>query len=662
MKQALQLILYLVVLTVSMGCTGNGSLPLGEGGGRGHVPQAGDSLYTEERAMDIYAREPERALRIIDSAEVVGNVSDFRAELLRARVYAYPGDAMNLDTARQMGVALLEHDSVKGSVDNRMEVLRLLTDVARIHLDYPEQVKWASELATLCREQGDERLRVGEHGSGMTEALRTESEIGIVLTHLGQRNEGFRMLDKVIGQLESSLLRGDKRGWGSNSSLLRGDKRGAFAELDACIIAMKRKMTALSLLPDITMPGDSMTVEQRHQDIIRLAERFIAKLDDYEQHPQDYADGSDRQPDSDEVSGYCGFYRSQAYVFLAQAYASLSEKGKVKSEKFAAARKKARHYCDLFEQTPFGQTLNGRSAISETWRLLGDYDKMLATYDEIDRVAGDDTLGTNYIRQLRGRAEAAAARGDHKASQQYWRRHDLLSQAVNDQLQASEAHDYAARYHAYEQQLEIQQREAEATRNAILAVAALIVAVLAVGFAVYYFRQQRIIQKKNRVIVREMRKSLTPSPSPTEEGSECTQEQKTNDSQAEELTTPLSSRRGAGGEAELSQHIRSVIIRERLYLSTLFDRQAAIDYFHLSKERIGAAFSQGSEFPTIADFINHCRLEYAKELLAVSPEMTVDDIASAAGFSTRRTFSRLFKERYSITPTEYRNQNKDAGD
>ena len=174
--------------------------------------------------MDIYDREPERALRIIDSAEVVGNVSDFRAELLRARVYAYPGDAMNLDTARQMGVALLEHDSVKGSVDNRMEVLRLLTDVARIHLDYPEQVKWASELATLCREQGDERLRVGEHGSGMTEALRTESEIGIVLTHLGQRNEGFRMLDKVIGQLESSLLRGDKRGWGSNSSLLRGDK------------------------------------------------------------------------------------------------------------------------------------------------------------------------------------------------------------------------------------------------------------------------------------------------------------------------------------------------------------------------------------------------------------------------------------------------------
>ena len=562
------------------------------------------------------------------------DVSDFSKALEQAKGYTYPTDTLNLDTARQMGLALLEHDSVKTNIQHRMEVLRLLTDAARMSLDYPEQVKWASELATLCREQGDQ-----------TEALRTESEIGIVLTHLGQRNEGFQMLDKAIGQLDSQRH---------------------FAELDACIIAMKRKLTALSLLPDITMPGDSMTVEQRHQDIIRLAERFIVKLDDYEQHPQDYADGSNRQPDSDEVPGYCDFYRSQAYVFLAQTYATLSEKGKVKSEEFAAARKQARHYCDLFEQTPFGQTLNGRSAISETWRLLGDYDKMLATYDEIDRVAGDDTLGTNYIRQLRGRAEAAAAHGDHKASQQYWQRHSALSEAVNDQLQASEAHDYAARYHAYEQQLEIQQRESEASRNALLAVAALIVALLAVGFAVYYFRQQRIIQKKNRVIVRQINESLTPDPSPTGEGSECTQEQKTNDSQAEELTTPLSSRRGAGGEAfgrgvggeaELSQHIRSVIIRERLYLNTQFDRQAAMDYFHLSKERIGAAFSQGSEFPTIADFINHCRLEYAKELLAVSPEMTVDDIASASGFGTRRTFSRLFKERYSITPTEYRNQN-----
>ena len=527
----------------------------------------------------------------------------FSALLEQAKGYTYPTDTMNPDTARMMALALLEHDSVRTDADKRMQVLRLLTDAARISQDYEEQLKWSTQLATLCREQGDE-----------TEALRTESEIGIVLTHLGQRTEGFAMLDKAIAQLEPQRR---------------------FAELDACIIAMKRKLTALSLLPSVTMPGDSVTPEQRYHNIISLAEKFVAKLDDYEQHPQDYADGSPRQPDSDEVAGYCDFYRSQGYVFLAQANAS------------SGNREKARHYCSLFEQSGFGQTLNGRSAISETWRLLGDYDKMLATYDEIDRQADSDTLNTNYVRQLRGRAEAAAAHGDHKASQHYWQRHDLLSQAINDQLQASEAHDYAARYHAYEQQMEIQQREAEASRNALLAIAALVIALLAAGFAVYYFRQQRIIRHKNRVLVEQM--------------TDAAEYKRRMEGEKNQEAVPLNPDETVDFDAlsidELSQHIRSVIIRERLYLRTQFDRQAAIDYFHLSKERIGAAFSQGSEFPTIADFINHCRLEYAKELLAVSLEMTIDDIASAAGFGTRRTFSRLFKERYSITPTEYRNQN-----
>ena len=85
-----------------------------------------------------------------------------------------------------------------------------------------------------------------------------------------------------------------------------------------------------------------------------------------------------------------------------------------------------------------------------------------------------------------------------------------------------------------------------------------------------------------------------------------------------------------------------------------------MNYFHLSKERVGAAFSQGSEHTSITDFINFCRLEYAKDLLITSPEMTVDDIATASGFGARRTFSRLFKERYSITPTEYRSQQEGA--
>ena len=58
-----------------------------------HIPQASDTLYTARAAMLIYGSDPERALTIIDSALIVGNVDAFEADYLRAKVYAHsPAD------------------------------------------------------------------------------------------------------------------------------------------------------------------------------------------------------------------------------------------------------------------------------------------------------------------------------------------------------------------------------------------------------------------------------------------------------------------------------------------------------------------------------------------------------------------------------------------
>mgnify|MGYP007069851268 FL=1 len=48
-----------------------------------------------------------------------------------------------------------------------------------------------------------------------------------------------------------------------------------------------------------------------------------------------------------------------------------------------------------------------------------------------------------------------------------------------------------------------------------------------------------------------------------------------------------------------------------LFLDPAFDRQSIIDRFHLSKERIGNAFAQGSDYASLSTFVTHCRLEYA---------------------------------------------------
>ena len=289
-------------------------------------------------------------------------------------------------------------------------------------------------------------------------------------------------------------------------------------------------------------------------------------------------------------------------------------------------------------------------------RAAHRYAEAADNYTQLDRFIKEwgyeydlETIGNNLLPKLRSNYHAGRQDSALHVAMQIAEVYDsaLVQQKQRDAAEMTTIYDVQGK----ERQI-VEQRAGKRLFTAI-SIAVAIIALLAGILAVYFFRQQRVIRKKNRVLVEQMTEAV--------EYKRMMEEGRSKSRVSDEVIVEKTPDEIVDFDAlttdELSQHIRSVIIRERLYLNAQFDRQAAIDYFHLSKERIGAAFSQGSEFPTIADFINHCRLEYAKELLAVSPEMTVDDIASASGFGTRRTFSRLFKERYSITPTEYRNQN-----
>ena len=104
----------------------------------------------------------------------------------------------------------------------------------------------------------------------------------------------------------------------------------------------------------------------------------------------------------------------------------------------------------------------------------------------------------------------------------------------------------------------------------------------------------------------------------------------------------------------LFAHISQTIVRDQLFLNPTFNRQTAIDRFHLSKERIGAAFAQGSNYASITDFINECRLEYAVTLLSDQSSLPITQVAQASGFSDANYFGRKFKARFGLSPTDYR--------
>jgi AraC-like DNA-binding protein len=59
------------------------------------------------------------------------------------------------------------------------------------------------------------------------------------------------------------------------------------------------------------------------------------------------------------------------------------------------------------------------------------------------------------------------------------------------------------------------------------------------------------------------------------------------------------------------------------------------------------------------EYVNHLRLSYARELLLnPSEKLTIEAVATDAGFNTRMTFYRLFHKTYGLTPDEYKKSAK----
>ena len=617
MKQIVHLIIIYAALMVLASCGGGGTSVR-------QLPHLGDTPYQQDTILVTYATNPERALTLLDSALLLGNISEYRAQCIRARIYSKSLVEQRQDSAILICKELLGHDSVRNDAAEQENILDLLIATSRAKPDYEEYMHWAAQKAELCQKQGQE-----------TERWRSEADVGYVMTHLGQENEGLAKLDEAISHL---------------------DAPGSIDRMDAFVVACKRKINALNEL-------------HRYDEVITLGQRILDRLNHYEQHAKDYAEDSYRLSWSDHPNDrdrYLDFSRAQANGFIAEAYAIINEKVK------------AKEHLALFDQSDFGKTFRARRMIAPTQMALGMYDEALTTYAEIARRMVADTLNDDYAVILRSRAIAAHARNHYAEAYDYQTRYADLSKVLSDSLMKGKAHEYAARYHDQEQKLEIAQVNAQSQRKTIIIWVVVIIIMLVSIFACWLLRQWRVIRRKNLVLVeqigeaieyKEKYESLTPGSSPLRatlqpsggrkgEGSDYSQGQKAQQVTpiAPAIESDLLSLDDISND-ELFRRLRHAIKREHLYLDPSLDRQKIMDIFQLSRHRVGAAFAQGSEFASLSDFIRDCRLEYSCNLLVTRPDLSIKEVAAKSGFNYASNYSSDFKNRYTITPSNYRELN-----
>ena len=120
---------------------------------------------------------------------------------------------MWLDSAIIIGERLLTTDVAREDLAYRQDVLEMLINACRQHRDDELAIHWLAQMIDLCHQNGDE-----------TEALRTEADLGLILSGIGHADKGLAKIDSVL-------------------TLLSGKRQ--FNELDATIIALKRKVNVL---------------------------------------------------------------------------------------------------------------------------------------------------------------------------------------------------------------------------------------------------------------------------------------------------------------------------------------------------------------------------------------------------------------------------------
>lgn len=577
------IIVFILTLLVLFGCTGKG-IRSGESMGSS---QPSDTIYTEKAALSIYATQPERALQIIDSAELLGNLTAIKADYLRALVYSRSIESMQFDSAILIAERLMENDEVLANDALKEDVLEVLLNACRLDQDFEQALYWAPQLRDSYQEDGKE-----------IETLRIDAEIGTLLVNVGQQEEGMAKIEAVIQQLD----------------LLSSPK--SFNNLDATIIALKRKVEACFEM-------------ELFDEAIPTSQRMLELLSDYEQHPADFHDGHYREPSDEKRPTYIDFYRGKAYGYMAKSYASLNESDEAKK------------YIALFDQTFASQSLTSRFMIAPTLGKIGDYNRMLAIYDEMEQRLGNDTLNEYYAEILRERAKAAEAQKRFADANQYWQRYNKLNEQLHVDLLQSKANLYAARFQAQRQQREIEQ-EREATRRAKMSLAVTgVFSLLILLIALIVIWRWRKTQQRNRILAQQIT-----------EVSEY--KQKYRELKPKQQVEPTTDNPAELSDAELYVYLRDLIEREKLFLNPLFERQTLIERTGLTKERIGAAFSQGSDHGRLTSVVTELRLDYAVRLMNEDHELSIENVCQASGFSNADTFTRKFKAKYGMTPTAYR--------
>lgn len=107
-------------------------------------------------------------------------------------------------------------------------------------------------------------------------------------------------------------------------------------------------------------------------------------------------------------------------------------------------------------------------------------------------------------------------------------------------------------------------------------------------------------------------------------------------------------------DAQLQVYVEDSFRQKKFHTNPNLTMKEAAMNLGITQERLKTLFGAGRPLGFFSDFVANLRLFEACQLLKSKNNYTIEAVAKDAGFSSRKTFQTRFKDKFGMTPSQYR--------
>lgn len=270
------------------------------------------------------------------------------------------------------------------------------------------------------------------------------------------------------------------------------------------------------------------------------------------------------------------------------------------------------------------------------YAFSGDAVHTQQIYDELEPLYREkqDTISDDYVSLLDLYSQGIGNAGRYKEAYEVLQRHNVLSDSLVQRQRQQETLQYAQQFQTQEKEMELKEKEAEARIHLIIIIALVAFLVAVIVFLWRITLAHRRLQDKNRQLFDTVQQLMR----------EADERQQALSRQPQ---TALSA------SQQLYNRICQLMREEQSYTDSDLNRESLAQKLGTNYNAVAAAIRECADGLTIGDFLDDWRLRHAAHLLAQTTD-PVGLIIEQSGFASRSHFTTLFRDKFKMTPSEYR--------